>query len=291
MSDLFTPAFVHGVQRLRLVARRVKHARQSGDHTSPQSGAGHDFRDFRPYAPGDDFRRVDWGAYRRTRRLMLRLFEEPRQVAVHILLDMSDSTFLEDPPRADAGRRVAAALSAAAAEQHDSVTIYPFGSQLHAPIRLHGGQDLPRVLDALKRLQPAGKTDTALALSQFEALRPRSGVLVLISDFFDRRGLDSIFKQLEKMRQRLVLVQLTRESDLPERLSGDLELVDCEDEVAVRLTVGAAARRAYQDAYGTFKRRIDSFAAQRHAPCVAIDADADILRQLEKLFVGGVLKL
>ena len=39
-------------------------------------GAGIEFRDFRPYTPGDDFRSIDWNIYRRLGRVFVRLFEE-----------------------------------------------------------------------------------------------------------------------------------------------------------------------------------------------------------------------
>ena len=135
MSDLFPPSFVEGIHRLRLIARRVPHGRDAGEHASRFGGSGIDFRDFRPYAPGDDLRRVDWNAYRRSRRLLTRLFEEPRRVSLHILLDISESMFFEASPRANAGRQLAAAFATVALEHHDGATIYPYGSQLMPPMR------------------------------------------------------------------------------------------------------------------------------------------------------------
>src|SRR5690606_29999609 len=213
MSELFPPSFVEGIRRLRVLARDVPHARDAGEHAPRHSGAGIAFRDFRPYAPGDDLRRVDWNAYRRSRRLMTRLYHEPRRLYAHILLDVSESMFFEDPPRADAGRRVAAALAAAAADHHDQVAVYPFGAELAAPIRLGNAGGLANLLAGLERLGPAGATDARAALRALLGMRARPGLLVLISDFFDPAGTEAIFDELDRLRHRVVLVRLTRSVD------------------------------------------------------------------------------
>jgi uncharacterized protein (DUF58 family) len=46
-----------------------------------------EFADYRRYAPGDDFRRIDWRAYARLDRLFLRLFEAEENLTVTILID------------------------------------------------------------------------------------------------------------------------------------------------------------------------------------------------------------
>ena len=45
-----------------------------GERRSPKRGQSVEFADFRPYAPGDDFRRIDWNAYARLERFFLKLF-------------------------------------------------------------------------------------------------------------------------------------------------------------------------------------------------------------------------
>lgn len=291
MTELFPSSFLEGIRHLRILARRVPHGRDAGEHASRFGGSGLDFRDFRPYAPGDDLRRVDWNAYRRNRRLLTRLFEEPRRVHVHLLLDVSDSTFFEDPPRANAGRRFAAALTAAAVEQHDSVTIYPYGARLERSIRVRGSGELPLILEQLKALQPSGMTDTPAALRQFAAQRPRPGLVVLVSDFFDPAGLDATFGELARLRHRVLLAQLMRQGDRVPDWRGDVELVDCETGAEVRVALNDDALRDYAQRYVAWEDRLRALAAQRQAPLLSIDADAPIVPQLEQLFTGGTLRL
>ena len=102
MNELFPPEFVAALSRLRLHAGQVPRGGRHAEQGSAQLGAGMEFRDYRSYQPGDDIRRIDWNFYQRSGRLFLRLFEEERDLPVYVLLDCSDSMFIEDPPRANA---------------------------------------------------------------------------------------------------------------------------------------------------------------------------------------------
>jgi uncharacterized protein (DUF58 family) len=47
------------LERLSLITRRRVIAQWSGRHASRHKGESLDFADYRPYVPGDDFRRID----------------------------------------------------------------------------------------------------------------------------------------------------------------------------------------------------------------------------------------
>ena len=97
---LFDAAFLDSLQGLRIIARRVPRGGRHADQRSLDLGSGIEFRDFRPYSPGDDFRAIDWNIYRRLGRVFLRLFEELEDLPLYLMPDVSDSMFQEDPPRA-----------------------------------------------------------------------------------------------------------------------------------------------------------------------------------------------
>jgi uncharacterized protein (DUF58 family) len=291
MQTLFPESFVRGIQRLRIVARHVVPGGDPGEHSSRHAGSGMDFRDFRPYVAGDDLRRVDWNVYRRSHRLFVRRFDEPRRLSVYILLDVSDSMFFEDPPRADAARQAAAAMAAASMHQHDRVVVYPFGRALQSPLRVTPRAGLPPFLAALGDLGPSGTTDLAAVLQRFAQLHLRAGLLVLVSDFFEPQGVDAVLTALAGQRHRLLLIQLVRASDVRPELRGDLELVDCEDGATLRMTTTEAALEDYRRAYDVFQAKLHSLAIRRRAPLFRIDADQPVLPQLDRLFIGGVLRL
>ncbi len=291
MRTLFTDSFIHAVCRLRISARSAAPVGRTGEHISRRAGAGIEFRDYRAYAPGDDLRRVDWNIYRRSRRLFLRLAEEPRELPVHVLLDASDSMFFEQPPRADAGRQVAAALAAAAVHQHDRAAVYPLGHALGRPLRLAGSPGLPALLTKLADLGPSGRTDLAGAVRAFASLKPPRGLVAIVSDFFDPGGIDGVLDAMGTLPHRLVLAQLTRRTDRDPGLSGDLELLDCETNAPILTTVTPAELRAYQAAYDAFESKLHAFALRRRAALISIDCDAPILPQMDRLFPGGILRV
>ncbi|HEY6539417.1 MAG TPA: DUF58 domain-containing protein, partial [Ktedonobacteraceae bacterium] len=79
------------LDNLALVTRRAMASGRPGRRRSPLAGSSMEFADYRRYAPGDDFRRIDWRAYARLERLFLRLFEAEENLTVTILIDCSDS--------------------------------------------------------------------------------------------------------------------------------------------------------------------------------------------------------
>lgn len=290
MPQLFTEEFARAVHRLRLIARQVPAGGRHGDHRSRSLGSGMEFRDFRSYVPGDDLRRVDWNLYRRSGRLFLRLFQEVEDLPVYVLLDVSDSMFFEAPPRADAARQMAACLAAVATNQHDRVTIYPFGADLVQPIPPARGQDgFRRLLAHLERLAPAGPTNLRASVRRFNAMKLRSGLVVLISDFFDPAGLEPALDGLRATQHRLVAVQVVRPSDADPGMQGDLRVVDCESGSGVDVAVTPAAQERYRRAYASFNERLLEFLARRRAAHMQLNADAPVLEQLNKLFIDGWL--
>jgi uncharacterized protein (DUF58 family) len=248
-----------------------------------------EFRDFRAYVPGDDPRRVDWNLYRRSGRLFLRLFEEPEDLPVYILLDVSDSMFFEPQPRADAARLMAGVVAATSTNQHDRVGLYPFAADLLQPFGpVSGPRGLQRLLNFLERQAAAGPTDLAASLARFGAMRLRGGLAVVISDFFDAGGLAPIRAALQALPHRLLIVQVVRVTDAAPDLDGELTLVDCESGAELVVSVGPAMRRRHQEAYASFCDSLMAFAAGHRAAHLRLDADRPVLKQLGGLFPNGV---
>jgi uncharacterized protein (DUF58 family) len=287
-SELFDPAFIEAVGRLRLVAHRVARGGRPAEQRSRDLGSGIEFRDFRPYSPGDDFRAIDWNIYRRLRRVFLRLFEELEDLPVYLATDVSDSLFLEDPPRIREGLRTAFALATIALHQHDRVGVFPFGDDLEVAVRpLSGRGRTLRIADALSKLTPRGPTDFRRSFRRFGALGLRPGLLVVISDFFDPGGIEAVKEALGSLRHRLLLVPLWRQSDREPSLAGDIELVDCETGETEDVSVTPAILEQVRDAHDRFHRELLTFARRRGAGLLRLDVDQEVVPQLAELFEGG----
>ncbi|MHC4935490.1 MAG: DUF58 domain-containing protein [Planctomycetota bacterium] len=287
-GELFDPAFREAVGRLHLVARRVARGGRPAEQRSRDLGSGIEFRDFRPYSPGDDFRAIDWNIYRRLGRVFLRLFEELEDLPVYLAPDVSESAFLEEDPRARTGLRAAFALASIALNQHDRVGVFPFGADLSVALRPQSGRGRAlRIAETLAGLEARGSTDFRTSFRRFSGLGLREGLLVVISDFFDPGGIEAIREALGPQRHRLLLVPLWRASDRDPDLTGDVELVDCETGESEDVSITAPILERVRVAHDAFHGELRDFARRRGAGILRLDCDREVVPQLAELFEGG----
>ena len=291
-TELFDAEFMAAVSRLRILARRVPRGGRPAEQRSQKLGSGMEFRDFRPYVAGDDIRSIDWNIYRRLGKVVLRLFEEQEDLPLYLLPDTSGSMAAETPPRAHAALRATLALAAVGLGQHDSVGVYPFADRPVTALRLGSGRRrIYRVADYLAHLDVEGGTQLVDAVKRFASFRLRRGLLALVSDFFDQRGIEAICEALGTLRHKLVLIQLVRDGDREPTIRGDVRLVDCEAHDAQDVAITSDVLKRYRDAYDHFSRGLTEFATRRNAGLLRLNADGDVVDQLASLFAGGRLNV
>src|ERR1700746_3558815 len=110
-EPLFEPRFVRALESLALAGRRVPSGRAGGQWRSRTSGASVEFADYRTYAPGDEFRRIDWSAYARLERLFVRLYRAEEDLALSVVVDTSTSMDWGRPSKARLAAQLAGALT------------------------------------------------------------------------------------------------------------------------------------------------------------------------------------
>jgi len=287
-AEIFDPAFLESLRHLRIVARRVARGGRYAEQRSQDLGHGTDFRDFRPYSAGDDFRLIDWNIYQRLGRVFLRLYEELEDLPLYLMPDVSRSLFLENPPRAAAGLRTTLALASISLNHHDSAGLFPFSDDttILAPPQ-SGPSRVMHFADRLAGVEPGGTTDLAASIRRFNSFNLRRGLLAVVSDFFDPAGVDAIIGALKTVRHRLLLVQLTRRSDRDPVATGDIRVIDCESRAAEDVSVSPALLARYRDAYDAFQSKLTEFARKRGAGLIRLDVDQAIVPQLATLFETG----
>jgi Uncharacterized conserved protein (some members contain a von Willebrand factor type A (vWA) domain) len=182
MSLRFENDFLKKLEYLHVVSKRALAGQNRADRLSPKRGRGLEFADHRPYASGDDYRHIDWKAYKRLNRLLLRLFDEERDLSIYLMIDVSRS--MAEPAKFDMARRIAAALCYVGLAHLDRLTIVPFGRGIgHESSPGRGKGRIFRVFEELEKLEAAGPTDLRESCKAF-ASRPRQlGLVVIISDF------------------------------------------------------------------------------------------------------------
>jgi uncharacterized protein (DUF58 family) len=289
-DELFDPGFLASLSHLSLAVQRVAAGGRFGERLSKDMGAGFEFRDYRPYSPGDDPRAIDWNIYRRLGRVFLRLYEEQQDLPLYLMPDVSASMYHEPVPRALAALRCTLALATISLSHHDSTALLPFADQMEVRIKsMSGKASTMAFAQHLARLSPAegARTNLAASVRRMAGMNLRRGLLVIISDFFDPEGLDGLRDALRSVRHRLLFVQLVRPSDAEPVLDGDLRLRDCETGDLAEITITPHLLGRYQDAYGAFTRSLADLVKYFHGGLLRLDVEADLVEQLNTLFESG----
>src|SRR5438270_10058888 len=97
--------------RLSFVTHRPARAGLGGEHRSRRRAPSTEFVEYRPYQPGDDFRRVDWNVYGRLGTLQVRVTEGRERLELVLVLDCSASMAWGEPDKLAFAARTVAALA------------------------------------------------------------------------------------------------------------------------------------------------------------------------------------
>src|SRR2546429_8407169 len=220
---------LQGLDSLALLRRRPMASGRPGRRRSPLAGSSMEFADYRRYAPGDDFRRIDWRAYARLERLFLRVFEAEENLTVTVLVDCSDSMYYGNPPKATLATSLAAALAYVALKCEDTVIVGTLTDKLAAYRRAGSGKHAVwSVGEFLSRLPRSGTTDLNRALYDLGRIVTRPGLTIVISDFLAPGGYQAGIRAVRQLRQEVALLQILAPDELEPDIQGDWRLQDSE---------------------------------------------------------------
>ena len=250
---LLEPRFLRILARLALQVQGRVRPERKGERRSVRRGAGGDFADTRPYAAGDDLRHLDWHLYGRLDQLLVRLYEEPQEHTVHVLLDTSRSMACGKDLFA---RRLAAAIAYLSLCSNDRVGVFAFGKNMERSLGpLRGKRAAHRVFRFLEGLAFQGETDIHRAIRGFVETR-RRGTVVVISDFLTPKGRLDALRELARARVRGVVLHVMSPFERWPSLDEDLMLVDAETGAEVLVHIDERLRRAYLERLGLFTQEL-----------------------------------
>lgn len=324
-SGILPSALLGRLDRLALLARRRASADTSAhraERRGRQHGSSLEFADHRPYAAGDDLRRVDWPLAGRSERLFLKLYEEERDLPVHLLIDGSRSmrwrpeddgetagarttAAFPRPTKFDVARGLAAALAYVGLHRHDPVglaalTAGGLGPELGAG---RGRGHFRRTLDFLGRLEEhdaagaggSATTDLRGSLRLFgQRSARRRGLVFVLSDFFDAadghlEGIDFLLHARCEVR----LIQVLDPAELDPALRGDLRLRDAEAEDAraplLEVTADDALLRRYRRELERFQKTLRDHCARRGVDLFETRTDVPLEDAVLGLLRAGLL--
>ncbi|MET0267262.1 MAG: DUF58 domain-containing protein [Duganella sp.] len=176
---------------LELVIRHVLAGLGHGVHAGRERGAGVEFSEYRAYAPGDEWRRVDWKLLARADRYYVREAERDSHVAAWLWLDATAS--MAEPSRELAGvdklwfaRTLLACIAAIAQRQGDAFgLVVCSGGKLALTPAARGPRQLQRVLAQLGQARAEGVLPSAEVIRAGLHSARAPGLLFAVSDGLD----------------------------------------------------------------------------------------------------------
>nr|ADC36102.1 protein of unknown function DUF58 [uncultured bacterium 126] len=268
----FEDDFLKKLEHLHVVSKQTFAGQNRADRLTSRRGRGLEFADHRPYAHGDDFRHIDWKAYKRLNRLLLRLFDEEQDLPIYLLIDASRS--MAEPAKFDLARRLAAAFCYIGLAHLDRLTILSFDSALRietAPGR--GKGRMVSVFALLEQMETTGTTDLRQACRQFASRRRPKGLTIVISDLLDPQGVDVGLKLLRTLGHDVLAVHVRSQLDRDPGTLGEVRFVDAEtgDGRDIDMTPQLAA--AYASAWRAHDEQLERFCEQYQVGYLRADAE------------------
>jgi uncharacterized protein (DUF58 family) len=269
---------------LALLTRRPMATGRPGRRRSPLAGSSMEFADYRRYAPGDDFRRIDWRAYARLERLFLRVFEAEENLPVTILLDCSDSMHHGQPAKMALATQLAAALSYVALKCEDSVIVGALTDHLAAHRRAGSGKHaIWSVGEFLNRLPRSGTTDLNRALYDLGRVINGPGLTIIISDFLAPGGYQTGIRAVRQLRQEVALLHILSPDELEPDIQGDWRLQDSEGSGTVDVSISPNVLAAYQQRLSAFTQELAAFAHSYAMTYTLISSNTAILDVVQRI--------
>jgi uncharacterized protein (DUF58 family) len=243
------------------ISRRIA-GMLAGDYRSALLGDGSELALIRPYAAGDDVRRIDWNVTARTGEPHVRVHVAERVLVTWLVLDTSPSMRFgtADRRKGDVAEGVAIAVGHLATRRGNRLGVVTFGDQAPRSIPVRQGRmGLLGLLGALRdEPEPApgriGATSLGEAVRRTDALARQRSFVVVVSDFRGPRDWRKPMLQLAA-RHEVVAIEIRdpREQELPN--AGELWLVDPETGRHLRVDTRSEKLRARFAAAASAERR------------------------------------
>lgn len=263
-TELLDPEFVTRLERLDIVSRKIFAGKLRGERKSKRKGQSVEFADYRNYAVGDDLRFLDWNVYARLDALFLKLFLEEEDLHLGIMLDCSRSMDWGRPTKGLYAKKVAAALAYIGLVNYHRVSLYGYADTIAHEMRgLRGRRLTGRMVRFLADMPLEGVSDFTAAAKRFALTQATRGVLVVLSDFFDKGGFEQGLRYLLGSKLDVYAIQVLSPDELDPSLVGDLRLLDVEDGDVAEVTISKPLLDRYKANLQAFCLSLKEFCTRR----------------------------
>lgn len=265
-------------QGLSIKALRRLSGFAAGEQRSPATGGGIEFADYREYVPGDDMRLLDWAVYLRSRRLLVKLCAEEKELTLVALVDVSRSMDFGSPSKLELAKRIASVLAGIALRAGNRAGVSALGPSLLEPIRPERKKlTMSGIARAVHALESVDRSAPEACLRQFAARYGRKCVAVLVSDLLYPEW-PRVLDALASSGCEAHVVQLLAPEELLPPDRGEVTLVDMEDGSETPTHVDDALLGRYGAALEKFLAGVRGECSRRELGHCLLSSNASLAR-------------
>jgi uncharacterized protein (DUF58 family) len=285
---LFDDEFLKKLEYLNIISKRLFAGMSRAERRTRRRGTGLEFADYRQYVAGDDFRHLDWKAYLRLNRLILKLFEEEEDLPIYFFVDSSQSMIYGQPSKLDYARRVAAALCYIGLANLDRVNVISFADGVKSELPPQRGKGrIFKIFRFLNEMAASGETDARTSFKTYCTETRRRGLAVVISDFFDGHGFEGALNILRHFRHDIFVIHIASHEEIDPGLRGELLLVDAENNTSREITITPSLLAAYKIEYAKYCEAVESYCGKYQLGYVRTVTDFPFEELVPKVFRQG----
>jgi uncharacterized protein (DUF58 family) len=263
-DELLDPEFMRKLDQLALVSRKIFSGKMRGERLTKRKGESVEFADYRNYVVGDDLRFLDWNIYARLGQLFLKLFLQEEDLHVSILLDGSKSMDFGEPSKWLYARRIAAAIAYIGLINFDRVSLYVYANGLRSELTgVRGRHFMFKVIELLVNAECDGPSNLPEVGRQFAIRHPRPGIVLILSDFYEKAGYEEGLRFLLGRDYDLHAVQMLSPEEIEPTIVGDLRLTDVEDDDVAEVTASRALINRYKQNLRAYCAQLKEYCTRR----------------------------
>lgn len=274
---MITTEFLEDLEKFTLIIRKKITSKYSGSRASTEPGRGLTLKEYRQYTSGDDIRSIDWKVYARTDDLFVKVFEEDKDLSVHLILDTSLSMdYGSSISKFDYASMISAGFLFLAMHNNERFRFSFMRDDLEIHPMRRGRSHFAEFVNSVNEMKPSGKMSILDAVEGYKPLLKSKSMVIIVSDFlFESKEIDQAISNLAKHDVKIVRILDKDEVELP--FEGDYKFQDLESENKLRTFITTSTRASYLSKLEKHNNEIMSI-------CNSLGFDFHLVNTSQKVF-------
>ena len=276
------------IRHLEIKAKGLTRHIFSGEYHSAFKGRGMTFSEVRDYHFGDEVRTIDWNVTARFNDPYVKVFDEERELAVMLIIDVSGSEDFGtgEKTKKDIALELTAVLAFSAISNNDKVGVIFVSDKIEKYIAPGKGRNHALfILREFIELKPESKgTNLNEALKFFRNTQKKRSIAFVMSDFIDENDFIEGLK-VSRKKHDMVAIRLYDQSEETLPSVGIIQLFNAETGQTTWVNSNsAAAKETHSKNFKEFEEKLFKEFKRSGIDYTSISTDGDYIKEHIQLF-------